>query len=186
MKLYVMRHGPAEDSSNTGRDADRALTLSGRDRVRSVARSLVSHGRDEGPFVIVSSPLVRAVQTAEIVAATVDLKKRVEAEPKARAAGATGAVEIRREMAPGGDAFTFVLDAARAGKKRLMVVGHEPDLSMLVTRLIGVPPKEGMLKAMVVAIKLTPDTTNPTNPARDVETHLRFVLHPKTLNFDRE
>jgi len=41
MKLYVMRHGPAEDFSASGRDADRALTPSGRDRVRDVAKALL-------------------------------------------------------------------------------------------------------------------------------------------------
>ena len=64
MKLYVMRHGPAEDHHAAG-DAARALTTSGRERVRQVAELLVTEG--EAPKHIVSSPLVRALQTAEIV-----------------------------------------------------------------------------------------------------------------------
>ena len=48
MKVYVMRHGPAEDDSPTGRDADRALTTSGRDRTRSVARALVEVTQEFG------------------------------------------------------------------------------------------------------------------------------------------
>ena len=66
MKLYVMRHGPAADDSPSGRDADRALTPAGRERVTLVAKALTEGG--EEPFAILSSPLVRAVETAEIVA----------------------------------------------------------------------------------------------------------------------
>ncbi|MBN9165380.1 MAG: histidine phosphatase family protein, partial [Myxococcales bacterium] len=75
MKLYVMRHGPAEDNAPTGRDEDRALTPAGRERTRAVARALLA--ADEAPLTIIASPLVRALQTAEIVAAVTDLEKRV-------------------------------------------------------------------------------------------------------------
>lgn len=164
MKLYVMRHGPAEDDSPTGRDADRALTTPGRDRTRSVARALVDGG--EGPAAILSSPLVRAVQTAEIVAAACGVEK----------------VEVRREMAPGGDALGLVGELVRAGRKRVMVVGHEPDLSMLVHRLVGTTPEAGMLKAMVVGIRCEAAESD----ARGFTSKLRFVLDPKTLDWQRD
>src|SRR5215207_5369 len=99
-----MRHGPAEDSSPTGRDGDRALTPDGRERTRAVARALIAE--NEAPLTIVSSPLVRALQTAEIVAAVTELEKRFR-EAKG-AGGSTGTVEIRREMAPGGDEMALV------------------------------------------------------------------------------
>lgn len=165
MKLYVMRHGPAEDDSPTGRDADRALTPSGRDRVRSVAKALGAE--DEAPLVIVSSPLVRALQTAEIVAAI------------------TGApVEVRAEMAPGGDKMALLAEQVTAKRKRVMVVGHEPELSMLVHRLVGRVPDEGMLKAMVVGVKLTP--TEPGIEGVGFTAAPRFVLDPKTLAWQRD
>lgn len=187
MKLYIVRHGPAEDHSLTGRDADRALTSSGRDRVRSVARELVAH--DEAPFQILSSPLVRALQTAEIVAAVTTLDVRVREEARARAAGATGAVEVRRELAPGGEAHSLVLRMAREGRKRVMIVGHEPDLSMLVSQLIGTVPEQGMLKAMVVGVKLTPpeapEAPAPPEAREGVRATFRFVLDPKALAWRR-
>lgn len=181
MKLFVMRHGPAEDHSLTGRDGDRALTPSGRDRVRSVAKALVEH--DEAPFNVVSSPLVRALQTAEIVAAVTKLEERVRSEPKARASGATGTVEIRRELAPGGDAHELVAQLLREGRKRVMVVGHEPDLSALVARLVGVVPPEGMLKAMVVGVQLEPTAAGIAG--HGFTSRSRFVLDPKTLSWQR-
>ena len=187
MKLYVMRHGPAEERSRTGRDGDRALTTEGRDRTRAVARLLVSEG--EAPLTIVSSPLVRALQTAEIVAAVSDLEKRVR-EAK-DGGGAPGAVEIRREMAPGGDALGMVFELARSGRKRAMVVGHEPDLSMLVARLVGRYLEQGMLKSMVVGIKVDPPPRDASSDANgdgsghDMKTELRFILDPKTLAWQR-
>jgi phosphohistidine phosphatase len=156
VKLYIMRHGPAEDHSASGRDDDRALTPAGRDRVRSVARTLVD--LEEAPLWIASSPLVRALQTAEIVAAATKLADR------------GGSVEARRELAPGGHGSELVKSLLAAGKKRVMVVGHEPDLSALANLLVGEPMPLPMDKAMVVAISAKPNGAS-----------LRFILDPKAL-----
>jgi phosphohistidine phosphatase len=164
MKVYVMRHGPAEDDSPTGRDGDRALTASGRDRARSVGRALVDG--DEAPVTIVSSPLVRALQTAEIVAAIAGVDQ----------------VEVRREMAPAGDSIALIGELLRAQKRRVMLVGHEPDLSMLVHRLVGKAPTQGMLKGMVVGVRCETSAEDPKGFA----TKLRFILDPKTLAWQRD
>ena len=164
MKLYVMRHGPAEDQAHTGRDGDRALTPDGRERVRDVVKALKA--ANEAPLSIVSSPLVRAVQTAEIVAA---------------AAGLDGAVEIRKEMGPSENKMSLLAAMLGAGRKRLMIVGHEPDLSMLVARLVGSPPHQGMKKAMVVGLKLE----QAASAGPGFQAFPRFVLDPKTLAWDR-
>jgi phosphohistidine phosphatase len=156
MKLYVMRHGPAEDFAASGRDADRALTPSGRERVRAVAKLL--RDKDEMPRVIVSSPLVRALQTAEIVAAELGLDH----------------VDTAHELAPAGDAVAFVRRMLASDRKRPMVVGHEPDLSALVSTLVDAPFPHDMLKAMVVGVQLKTGE----------KTHMRFVLDPKALRID--
>lgn len=157
MKLYVMRHGPAEDFAPSGRDADRALTPSGRDRVRDVAKLLVRS--DEAPRIIISSPLVRALQTAEIVAAETGVDR----------------VETSRELAPGGDAFAFARALVRDDKKRAMIVGHEPDLSTLVATFLSGSFARDMLKAMVVGLQVRTDE----------EPALRFVLDPKAMHLER-
>src|SRR5438105_4266876 len=97
MKLYVMRHGPAADDSATGRDADRALTAGGRERVAAVAKALLDAG--EAPAAILTSPLVRAVETAEIVAEVTKL---------------AGSVEVRRELGLGTEKLPLVEEAVRA------------------------------------------------------------------------
>lgn len=156
MKLYVMRHGPAEDEAPDGLDSSRALTIAGRERVRQVGKALDAIG--ESPKVVVSSPLVRALQTAEIVH---------------QALAVPGAVEATRALAPRGPAIDLVRGAAASGRRRLMVVGHEPDLSLLVAQLLGAPLSHGFMKAMIVSLRVTPGDAG--------EASLRFVLEPKTL-----
>ena len=164
MKLYIMRHGPAEDTSVSGRDFDRALTPSGRERVRDVARELAKE--DEAPLVIVSSPLVRALQTAEIVAAVTKSSDR------------GGTVETRRELSPGAPGVELVREAIAQKRKRVMLVGHEPDLSSLVAHLSGHVLGLGFQKAMVVGLAtLTKDDAS-------IAMRVRFVLDPKTLAWD--
>jgi phosphohistidine phosphatase len=159
MKLYVMRHGPAEEQAASGQDSDRALTAAGRERVRGVAKRLVDE--EEAPLLIVSSHLVRSLQTAEIVAAATKLTER------------GGLVETRRELAPGGDGTALVRALFAQKKKRVMLVGHEPDLSSLITRLVGEPVPVPMDKGMIVGLQV--------RGPEDVG--LRFVLEPKALTF---
>lgn len=65
MELYILRHGIAEEGAGK-RDEDRELTDKGRDRLHSMLRLAADAG--VRPALIVTSPLVRAVQTAEIAA----------------------------------------------------------------------------------------------------------------------
>ena len=116
-----MRHGPAEDEAASGKDGDRALTPSGRDRVRLVARELIRRGKTQQ--TVLSSPLVRARQTAEIVL---------------QEAGLSGtALELRNELAMSGHASDLVREVVAAKRKRVILVGHEPELSSLVFELTG-------------------------------------------------
>lgn len=159
MKLYVTRHGPAEDGALSGIDADRALSDAGRKRVRSVAKALSE--LDEAPLHIISSPLVRAVQTAEIIAIVTRVDER------------GGAVDVRRELSPGGDWGAFVRSLPSDGRKRVMLVGHEPDLSDVAASLLG-SFNRGFDKAMVVGVQL----------GNGPRARLRFILDPKTLRLD--
>lgn len=114
MQLIVMRHGVAE-VGEPGKDEERALTGAGKKRTQQVVRGLMT----VVPKVntILSSPLVRARQTAELVAEHF----------KAR-------VEIDESLRPGGEA-TVVL--SRRAAMTTVMVGHEPDLSELIGSLLG-------------------------------------------------
>jgi phosphohistidine phosphatase len=165
LKLYVMRHGPAEDHAESGIDGDRSLTASGRERVRAVAKLLLEV--DEQPLQIITSPLVRAVQTAEIVALVTKLAER------------EGTVDVRRQLSPGGNGAALVAAVASAGSRRVMLVGHEPDLSELLSSLLSKGAPHAFDKAMVVGLHVEPSVGS-KGPA----TRLRFVLDPRALKLD--
>ncbi|HEX8087437.1 MAG TPA: histidine phosphatase family protein, partial [Blastocatellia bacterium] len=79
MELYVIRHAIAQQlgRKNDFADEKRALTSEGRERMREAAKGLCKLGVEFD--VILTSPLVRAVETAEIMAAALGLtKKEVE------------------------------------------------------------------------------------------------------------
>ncbi len=122
-ELYIMRHGLAvtRSPSTLMDDAKRPLTPEGKEKMREVAAGLVRAGMSVD--WIVSSPLVRAVETAEIVADAFTPKPAYDFCDALRPGGAPEAL------------IAFL--AKRANHRRVLVVGHEPDLGELAARLIG-------------------------------------------------
>jgi phosphohistidine phosphatase len=159
MRIYIMRHGRAEDRSSSGRDEDRSLTSSGRKGVTAVARLLMSEG--DVPQRILTSRLLRALQTGEIVAAA------------AKGSGWLGVPEATDDLAPDGDSVALVRQLQAGSDLATMLVGHEPDLSTLVVRLTDRPMPMPMDKAMVVAVDLH----------RKRAATLRFILEPRSLAY---
>jgi phosphohistidine phosphatase len=118
MELYILRHGDAVDRITGGyaRDEDRPLTDEGRAETLAVAGGLSRIG--VALDLLLTSPLVRAAQTAEVVASMMTVARGPAVCPA---------------LAPGGD-LREILEAARAGR-RTMVVGHMPSLGELATWL---------------------------------------------------
>jgi phosphohistidine phosphatase SixA len=110
---------------------------------------------EELPARLLTSRLVRAVQTAEIVALATEGVK----------------LETVHELAPAGDAVALVARLAHEGATTAMVVGHEPDLSSLVEALLDAPMPTPMDKAMVVALELVSGDS----------ASLRFIVEPRSL-----
>ncbi|GAC1536352.1 MAG: histidine phosphatase family protein [Myxococcales bacterium] len=123
-RLYLVRHGIAVDHADpAGPDGSRPLTGKGRRRFARAARAFEQHlGKLD---LILTSPLVRAVQTAEILAAATDHRE----------------VAVLEELHPGVAAATlFDALAGRAGKARAVaLVGHEPQLSSVLAALANLP-----------------------------------------------
>jgi phosphohistidine phosphatase len=162
LKIYIMRHGPAEDQAPTGRDFDRKLTTSGRARTELAAHEL---GRWERPKRVISSPLVRTVETAEVVIA---------------ALGLAFDFETRDELAPGGDALRLLGELATQGAKRVIVIGHEPDVSSLAALLLPSWARS-FDKAMIVGLKIErASLAQRTNDSPSAK--LRFVIDAKRLH----
>ena len=123
MELYLLRHGLAVEHGTPGfaEDSARPLTPKGRRQLRKIAAAMKQLDLDLD--LIMSSPLPRAKQTAEIVAARLKLKKRLK---------------FSNALAPGGDpAILFrQLERTKPAPEKLLLVGHEPDLSRLISRLV--------------------------------------------------
>lgn len=66
MEIYLLRHGIAEDNAPSGRDADRRLTDEGREKLGRVLER--AHHAGVAPSLILTSPLRRALETAEMAA----------------------------------------------------------------------------------------------------------------------
>jgi phosphohistidine phosphatase len=162
MKLYLLRHGIAVDriGGEIKSDWERPLTNEGQEETKTVALALRKIGIKAD--LIVSSPLVRAKQTADIVMEV--LAKGSE-------------IQISEALAPGGlasDLYKFLKQFSQ--KDNIFLVGHEPDISRLAGNLLWAGPelyipfkKAGICRIDIVDIP-------PTSPGI-----LKWFLNPKIL-----
>jgi phosphohistidine phosphatase len=135
MKLYFLRHGEADWPDWKKPDDERPLTKPGKREMRVVAKFL--DRLKVRPDLIVTSPLPRAAQTAEIAADYLKAKVRKD-----------------ESIAPG-----FNLSKLRTVLKRhrantLMLVGHEPDFTNVISGLTGASLK--LAKAGVAFVEVDP------------------------------
>ena len=157
MQLYVVRHGIAVEDGEGIRDASRPLTEKGRRRFQRTAREFAKLGYELD--LILTSPLVRAVQTAEILAGATD----------------HGEVAVLEELDPKFDAKALrSAIEARSGKaEAVAIVGHEPQLSSLLSALSGVSQEDiDLKKGAIVRV----DASKLTNEA---PVDARWWLKPK-------
>ena len=120
MNLFLLRHGLAVERGTAGyeRDADRPLTSKGERRLERIADAMAAM---ELTFdLILSSPYTRARQTAEIVAGSLGLKKQLE---------------FSETLEPGGDPKALLAELNKHEAKNVLLVGHEPYLSALISAL---------------------------------------------------
>jgi len=122
MDLYLLRHGEAGKRAPSGsKDRERGLTESGRTEIQKVARALAS-GKFEFDAVA-SSPLKRAVETAELV--NKGLRRKVK-------------VEVWEELGPEGSRDDLFKRLTKYKPDAdILCVGHEPYLTTVIGDLIG-------------------------------------------------
>jgi len=140
MKLYLLRHGKADVPNWHGPDDERPLTEDGVQEMRLVGAAL--RQLRIAPDVIVTSPLPRALRTAEIAAKALGV-----------------ALEVSDVLRPGFDrpACNGLLSARRDAD--VMLVGHEPDFSDLIHSLTGGWVK--LQKAATAAVEIGGDSPAP-------------------------
>jgi phosphohistidine phosphatase len=136
MQLYFFRHGEADWPDWTKPDDERPLTDFGKKEVRQVAKFL--DRLKAKPDLIVTSPLPRASQTAKIAAEQLKTKLR---EDEALVPG-FGINELRTVL-------------KRHRSKVLMLVGHEPDFTSVISELTGALLK--LSKSGVALLDIDPE-----------------------------
>ena len=122
--LMLLRHAIAEDASASGRDEDRRLTGEGKRKLREVAAGM--RALDLPVELVLTSPLIRAVETAEIVA---------------DAFGSAEDVETTSALSPGAGPDAVIAALRDVGRPSgIVLVGHEPDLAALASTLLTGTP----------------------------------------------
>jgi phosphohistidine phosphatase len=158
-EIYLIRHGLAEERGAAWPDdTKRPLTEEGMSRMRKSVRGLASLGVSID--VVLTSPLVRARQTAELVASGLSPRPSL--------------VSIE-SLSPGGTFASVVADLEKhARRPRIALVGHEPNIGELAARLIGSRHAIEFKKGAVCRIDL--ETLPPGGPG-----DLRWLLTPKIM-----
>jgi phosphohistidine phosphatase len=122
LEVYLIRHGIAEERGpEWPDDSKRPLTGKGITALKQEAKALATLGISFD--AIISSPLTRTRQTASVFAE--HLPKKLT-------------VELSDSLAPAGTSVGVMQEIAKqAGKGRVALVGHEPNIGELAARLIG-------------------------------------------------
>ena len=140
MILYLVRHGIATDRTDpqSPPDSERPLTAKGVQKSRQAALGLAETGAK--PDVILTSPYVRAAQTAEIFAEALGV-----AQEKIRAC---------EGLKPTGNPADVVKEAAHLKAKEAMCFGHAPHLDQMISQLAGARgPFTSLKKAGVACLE---------------------------------
>lgn len=147
MNLYILRHGLAaeRDAAGSGKDSDRPLTSKGERKMWEIAEALEALKLSFD--LILSSPYTRARQTAQIVAEAFNARRELE---------------FSDTLTPNGSAKKLIelIAAIRPPPEDVLLVGHEPYLSELVSLLVTgdtgasvVLRKGGLCKLAVESLK---------------------------------
>jgi phosphohistidine phosphatase len=147
MQVHLLRHGTAEDISGEGSDAKRKLTGGGRDEVRRAAEC--ARRAKIAPTLILSSPFVRAIETAEIAAEVLAYR--------------AGIVRTEALIPSASPQRVWNEIRNRHDAMQVLLAGHEPLLSHLAAYLLNSPAlRIDMRKASFVRIDLDLLAPNPS------------------------
>jgi phosphohistidine phosphatase len=140
MKLIFIRHAAAVDRASEISEESRYLTPEGRVFFRKTARTMLKNSVD--PAMILTSPLIRAVQTADILAETLSC---------------CSPLVLRNELQPGFgmQSLARLLDEYHSAGE-LVLVGHEPDLSSIIAALMQISGRFSLKKGAAIKLKINP------------------------------
>lgn len=162
MEIYILRHGKAEErSQNITSDSNRRLTEEGKRDLDCIGKAIKNLG-NEFDYVI-TSPLVRAKQTAEIVLKQIKNKKK--------------SILVWNELKPEIDVTLTIKKLSKLQtSSRVLLVGHEPHLTNLIGQIISGTDEVNisLKKGGFVHIRGSPQKSQ-------IRGSLRSILTPKQL-----
>lgn len=160
MKIYILRHGIAEDAHGNQPDSQRALTPEGKKKLRAVLR--VADASGVSPSLILTSPYRRAMQTAQIAAEVLNYK---------------GEILQTKALEPASHPRT-VWDELRTHKDetQILLAGHDPLFSSLTAYLLGCPSLQvDFKKGAMACVEIDRFAAEPHGI-------LKWMLTPKLAN----
>ena len=137
MRVYIMRHGIAMDRTNpkAPTDAERPLTAEGMQKTRAAALGLKELGVK--PDMLITSPLVRAAQTAEIVAEALGYSPEK--------------IRVSDTLKPSVNPAEVMKEIEHLKSREVMCFGHGPHVDGLIALLAGARGPFSELKKSGVA-----------------------------------
>lgn len=175
MNLYILRHGIAVEPGTPGyaSDADRPLTPKGKRKLRKIARALKAMKISFD--WILSSPYLRARQTADIVATVLGCQRRLEFTDHLGPSGVPAKLieQLNRPLQP---EHSSRRAAKSAQLENVLLVGHEPYLSALVSLLMSGGTQAGIVLKKGGLCKLSAEALKPGRCAQ-----LDWLLTPAQL-----
>jgi phosphohistidine phosphatase len=171
MEIFLIRHAQAVDGEAM-RDEDRPLTGLGRRQALDVGGALAKEKVKLG--LIVTSPLVRAVETASLVAV---------------ATGYDGGLGVTLALRPDGGwkhLWKEIIEPARAdgGQQPLALVGHEPSIGHFLSRFLGqkgLSMSKGAVARLLLASSAGHDQDGQASVDHTPPAKLLWTLSPKRL-----
>lgn len=155
MNICILRHGTSEPSNMGIPDSDRRLTRGGRRELKAVLKQTRKAGIV--PELILTSPLTRALETAEI----------------AESALGCDQVTQTKALLPGvAPEQTWKEIRSHNGLQELMLVGHEPHLSQLAAFLLEAPVALDLKKGSILRLAIQDEN----GPPKGV---VKWMLTPK-------
>lgn len=157
MTIYLLRHGIAEDQNSSGKDSDRELTEDGRKELKRTLK--VAANADVKPALILTSPYVRACDTAALAKKALGTKEDL--------------LETKTLVPDGKPQLVWAEMCDHRKEKSLMLVSHNPLIEQLVCFLLDTPTlRFDFKKGVIVALELENFRGQPDGV-------LRWVLSPE-------
>ena len=161
MDLFILRHGEAgKRSASRGHDSKRPLTATGENEIIDIADSFKIIGIDFD--VILTSPLKRAQQTADLVA------RQFKAQKKVR--------QVKELSPEGSKSDLYRMLSSFKEETSLLIVGHNPYLSEMISEMVtdGKYGRIDVKKGGVAKIRVT-------NSTPKFKGELRWLITPRLL-----